>query len=201
MIRTASSIAWISFLLLVVSPLQSATVRFDPPAASVQPGEAAEFQVWIDDTDLSEFDTVDVLVGSNEGLSFDFRINSLLDCASLDCGTGQPKSRGVYSSDLIFGAIDFWPPAFQSPLLLGTLVVGSLELEPGEYEFIVSSSTEIARTGAPISLITWSGEIEEVLEGRGTLVVVPELSSVMILFLLAGSVAARSRRVSRRAVS
>jgi hypothetical protein len=158
------------------------TVQFDPPHVEVQAGEVAEFDVWIGSSVLAEFDSVSILVGSNDGLPLppkDFVLGPQM-CQPLAFCNTPPASFAVYASDLNFGGSDFAWPHFAAPLLVGTVFVETSGFAPGAYEIMVSAEEELRRVGILLSLISSGGKVEP-LEGRATITVIAEPLSLVIL--------------------
>jgi hypothetical protein len=164
-------------------------VSFSPVSQSVLPGEDAVYDITISESTLGGFDTVSLLLGSDDGLAMTVEYaQSFVDTTSLP--PAAPTPFGVYASDLNFGGNNFG--GWQAPLLIGTLTIDTTGLAEGTYSFGVSAAEETNRIGSGLSSLALGFESEGV-EGSGRLNVVPEPATLAMLALGAAAAAFRRR--------
>lgn len=191
--------AIIASTLLLLTPVQSwaGMVLFDPPAVTIQPGtQSVSFDTRAVPESLSEFDTVNVIFGSLEGLKMSF----LLDAALIGDLPAPPSDQGIYSaltggvgSDIGVGGNRFFPLPLWTSVRLGVLTVETSNLAAGERrQIIVSAELESQVFGAPFSLLA-IGATQEPLRGAVTITVAPEPATILgVVICLIALVRARS---------
>lgn len=145
---------------ICASVASGATVTFDPPSITVSQGDIATFRVTIQATDLTEFDTIDLIFGSDLadlGLSFEYDADLVMD---FDALPGAPVL--VFPSDLFVGG--FNALRWRAPLLLGTLRVDTGALNPGTYDGIVAIRPQLEAdlAGTTVSNVGLGGEVEAI---------------------------------------
>ena len=138
-------------------------------------------------SDLGEFDTVSILLGTDDPLPLSVTVNQNL-CIHTSDGCGSAPLF-IYTNDLLFGGNNF--NLWTAPLLVGTLTIDTAGLAEGEYSFGVSSAQETNRLGFGLSALGL-GINTEPLEGAGFLNVVPEPMTLSLLGL--GALALLRRR-------
>jgi hypothetical protein len=178
--------------LAFASSAFAGTVTFvSTTGGQVNEGDDAVFEVFVQSSSLASFDTVFMVVGSDEGLPLNFQFaQSFLNLTTLV--PADPTSFGVYPSDSAFGGNRFANPAFTAPLLVGTLTVDTTGLGLGAVrDVFVSAERETEMIGSPLSLVA-SGAVQDPLSGTGQFTIVPEPATMMMLGL--GGLAAAYRR-------
>ena len=161
------------------------TVMFDPPKQEVGPGGGSStFNVWVEQSDLGSFNSVDMIIGSVDldvvAWEFDpgFIDKTLFTSASI------PASPPVYPSDAQVGGFAVDP--IVPPNLIGWVTVESFGLPLGSYDVMVDSDFDGGRSKLALGVDT------EPLFGSGTVNVVPEPAALSLLGL--GALALLRRR-------
>jgi hypothetical protein len=176
-------------VLLLSAPLSAGTVTFDPPALTVHQGETASIVVGINDTDLSEFNALDVFVsvtGNADWLTSRIAFDYVLGLWQ------QPEPSPVYPLPAVCVADRCGfrvggyrsSPFYTSPHTIGTFILDTTAMPPGTYELITSTAWE-SQVGEPNSGLNFLGGPIEPLEGAATLTIVPEPASLLLLTLAA----------------
>jgi len=163
---------FLASICVATSAATGATVTFDPPTATVTPGESAEFRVTIESTDLTGFDTMDILFSSDTAdLALVFEYDASLGAGSV---LTEPAAAGIFPSDLYVGGSN--PDLWLAPLVVGTLRVDTTDLESETYGDIimVRPSAEAEMLSNPISNVGYLGTPEELI-GAVTIVVTAAL--------------------------
>lgn len=164
-----------------------------PQNILVDSGVPAVFEVSVSATDLAEFDSISLLIGSDDGLTISAG-NWTYDpafVARLSGAPTPPGAFGVFPADLNVGGSDFSAPLFAAPLVIGTLSIPTQGLAEGTYEVFVNSSVEEGLLGFALSVAA-AGFTQEGLAGVGTVNIVPEPATLVMLGM--GGLAAAYRR-------
>ena len=164
-------------------------VTFSPEKDSVLPGQAAVYDIIVSSSDLGEFDTVNLLLGTDDPL--DLVVTYDADwLASTSLPPADPLPFFVYPVDLNFGGSNFG--LWTAPLLVATLSIDTTGLAEGQYSFLVSAAEETIRAGVGLSSLQ-IGFSSEPLEGVGLLNVVPEPATLALLGIGAVTLLRRRR--------
>ncbi len=164
--RGMSGVLAVAFLTAAAA---GGTVTFDPPTATVAPGETASFTVTVSSTDVATFSVFQILFSSDTpDLSLTF---NYADALQSSFAVGDPTPAGDFPSDLLVGA--FTVNAWQAPLLLGTLTVDTANLATGRYDDLIQvrPDAEQAAQNAPLSLVESPELVEETIAGAATLII------------------------------
>ncbi len=160
-------------LLLVTMAASGAaggTVTFDPPTATVMPGETAGFRVVIESTGLAEFGAIDLLFASDTpGLNLSFIYDPSF-VTSLE--PAVPAQFSAFSSDLIVGAVNF--ELWSTPVVVGTLSIDTTGLAPGTYDNVIALRPDVEEEvlGAVVSQVSrGSTDQTDALSGAASLIV------------------------------
>lgn len=188
----------VAALALATSSAFAGTVSFSGPT-TITPGTDAQYQVSVSATSLSSFDTVNLIIGSLDGLglSFDFDPSFL---ATTTLVPAAPAEQGIYQAfsptahDIGAGGNRLPPAAgWTAPLLVGTLTVATSVLAPGATTTVgVDSQFEADNFGAAFSLAA-SGVNQDPLSGSVLIEVVPEPVTMLLLGIGGLAMAARRR--------
>lgn len=191
--KVATSLAVLAF----ATSSWAGTVDFLPGAANVLPGDTATFNVVVSSSELATFDTVFLVIGSDVPRDLDMTYApSFVDLTTVD--PGAPAPFGIYAPDrdVAFGGNRFATPAFQAPLLIGTLSIDTTGLlEGSSYDIWVSTSREENDLGFSLTALALGTGASEGLEGAATLNIVPEPATLMMLAMGGMAVAYRRRTV------
>jgi hypothetical protein len=186
----------VAALALATSSALAGTVSFSGPS-TITPGSMAQFQVSVESSSLSGFDTVNMIIGSLDGLGLSFLLDPAF-VASTTLPPAAPAEVGIYAAvvptarDIGFGGNRFASPAWAAPLLIGTLTVDTSALAPGASAFVgIDTQFETDLLGSPASLVA-SGASQDPLTGGVEISIVPE-PATMLLLGIGGLVAARRR--------
>ncbi len=159
-------------LLLVAATAASSamggTVAFDPPRATVAPGETAEFLVTVQSTDLARFDTVNLLFSSDtSGLGLTFVFDPSFE-TSLE--PVPPAPFDAFPSDLFAGGVNF--DLWETPVVVGTLSIDTTGLGSGIHDDIIGlrPDQEQVTISTVLSEATF-GTTREPLSGTASLVI------------------------------
>ncbi len=205
--KVAASLVCLAF---AVSTASAGTVSWTPGAGQeggVTPGTVATFDLRVSSSDQEQFDTISLLIAT------DADINSLWGFAydptfydesgnveDLVTQPAPPPTRlFVFGSDLNIGGNRFASPAFTAPLIVGQLSFDtSGRMDGDSIDFGVSSAAEIANPNLGFSLsgLAIGGGAAELIEGGGTLNIVPEPATLALLGIGGIAMALRRRRAA-----
>ncbi len=153
------------------------TVSFDPSKHSVEAGTQVDFELTISDSgSLDSFQTVAIVVGSNDGLVLtEFVWAEITPFPNIVYPvSASPK----YMSGVVFGFGNFFT-GYTAPLTIGTLSVDTNDLPIGTYEVVISSDNDGGQSGLA------EGTLTEPLFGIGTINIIPEPATISLLGLAA----------------
>jgi hypothetical protein len=179
-------------LAFASSAATAGTVRFEPSPQSVEPNATeVVFDVYVETSTFTDFDTVTLLIGSDAALDMSFvYADSFVSSASLP--PAAPAPFRVFTADIAAqgNRFTFW----QAPLLVGTLTVQTAGLEQFvQYDVFVDAGRENDAVGTQLSTLQMGAATPEPLTGMGSFTIVPEPATLLMLGI-GGAVAAYRRR-------
>ena len=166
-------------------------VSFDAPLTVIDLAAGDDTLVTVDLTltnlGRGEFWEIEAVVGSD-----DLRIVSFVFSPEVLSNPSyffpsSPGAVGTYASDVSFGFVSMLGERPILPLLLGTLSVDASGLGPGTYDLIIDSDLD-GLSFASLDSIT------EPISGRGTIQIVPEPATLMLLGVASIALLPRRRR-------
>ena len=180
----------LTVVTFVSSSAFGAMVNFTPAYQEVAPGVPAALEVGIALEQIAEFDSANIIIGSNDGLDFDW--GAPLDETVfvytpewIDANAFPPSVNhaGTYPQDVFVGG--FLSAASSDPWTVGTLTVGTAGLPEGDYRVMVNGDTD------GISGL-YMGAAKDTLMGEAIVHVTPEPAALVLLGI--GGLAALRRR-------
>ena len=176
MTRLRTTFSAILISLFLTQNLFGGTVSFGCPTQGAT-FEQLKYEVTIDSTGLSGFESVNIIIGSPDGLGLAFIYDASF-LASTSFPPPPPADQGIYAAlfptgrDVGFGGVRFSPlPPWTAPLLIGTLTVDVSTLAQGQDVFIIiDAQLEESNFGVPFSVVHQNA-LEEPLSGE---VLVPD---------------------------
>ncbi len=168
----------IGWSVLTAGVAQAGIVSFSPPDQTFAPGDPPPaYDVSITSTDnLQKFNIVDLIIGSPDVTFLEFIPDSGL-CTGGTCTVTIPADPSVYPHDVQIRIVQT-TMSLTVPQRLGTLIVSGNGLPPGIYPLIVDANVDGGR-----SRIGNASFAFENLFGEGTLTVVPEPATILLLGL------------------
>lgn len=160
----------LAFVPSLTAVAYAGTVSFEPQERVVDPAVSTRttFEVVISETPLGTFESVDLILGSDDLQITEWEFAFFVICDFGACA----DPAGVYPSDLQFGW--FGPPVLP-PFHLGTLTVDASGLGRGTYSVIVDAQRDGGRSTLAL------GTNIDTLFGSATVTVIPEPATLALL--------------------